>query len=95
MAKICRISEVSPSGYYEWMICSMNRMGTPYDNDCAETFFNTIKLEMIYQEHVKTRAQAQTAIFEYIKIYYNRQRRNAAIGNIPPYEFRRRYYVRM
>jgi putative transposase len=73
-------------------LCSMSRSGVPYDNACAETFFSTIKLEMIYHEHFKTRAQAQTAIFEYIEIYYNRQRRNAAIGYIPPAEFRRRFY---
>ena len=77
------------------MICSMSRKRVPYDNACAETFFSTIKLEMIYHEHYKTRAQAQTAIFEYIEVYYNRQRRNAAIGNISPCEFRRRHYQRL
>jgi putative transposase len=77
------------------MICSMSRTGVPYDNACAETFFSTIKLEMIYQERFKTRAQVQAAIFEYIEIYYNRRRRNAAIGNIPPCEFRRRYYQKL
>ncbi|MFT9056672.1 MAG: IS3 family transposase [Ethanoligenens sp.] len=61
-------------------------------NGWAESFFSTIKLEMVYQEHYVTRAQAQAAIFEYIKIYYNRQRRNAAIGNVTPAEFRRRFY---
>lgn len=71
------------------MICSMSRTGVPYNNACAETFFSTIKLEMIYHEHYRTRSQAQAAIVEYIEIYYNRQRRNAAIGNIPPCEFRR------
>lgn len=74
------------------MLCSMSRTGVPYDNACAETFFSTIKLEMIYQEHFRTRVQAQHAIFEYIEVYYNRQRRNAAIGNVPPCEFRNRYY---
>ena len=64
----------------------------PYDNACAETFLSTIKLEMIYHEHYRTRSQAQAAIFEYIEVYYNRQRRNAAIGNVPPCEFRRRFY---
>jgi putative transposase len=70
---------------------SMSRPGTPLDNACAETFFSTIKMKMIYQEHFKTKMQAQAAIFEYIEVYYNRQRRNAASGNIPPCEFRRRY----
>jgi putative transposase len=44
----------------------MSRTGVPYVNACAETFFSTIKMEMIYQEHFKTRMQAQAAIFEYI-----------------------------
>jgi putative transposase len=73
----------------------MSRTGVPYDNACAETFFSTIKLEMIYHEHFDTRAKASSAIFEYIEVYYNRQRRNAAIGNIPPCEFRRRYFERL
>lgn len=74
------------------IVPSMSRKGVPYDNACAESFFSTIKLEMIYHEHYATRAQAQTAIFEYIEVYYNRQRRNAAIGNVTPAEFRRRFY---
>lgn len=74
------------------IIPSMSRKGVPYDNACAESFFSAIKLEMIYHEHYATRAQAQTAIFEYIEVYYNRQRRNAAIGNVTPAEFRRRFY---
>ncbi|WP_415532825.1 transposase [Ethanoligenens sp.] len=73
------------------IVPSMSRKGTPYDNAGTKSFFSTIKLEMIYQEHYATRAQAQAAIFEYIEIYYNRQRRNAAIGNVAPAEFRRRF----
>jgi putative transposase len=76
------------------IVPSMSRKGTPYDNACAESFFSTIKLEMIYHEHYATRVQAQSAIFEYIEVFYNRQRRNAAIGNIPPAEFRHRFYQR-
>ena len=74
------------------IIPSMSRKGIPYDNACAESFFSTLKLEMIYHEHYATKAQAQAAVFEYIEVYYNRQRRNAAIGNITPAEFRRRFY---
>ncbi|MFT9078730.1 IS3 family transposase [Ethanoligenens sp.] len=74
------------------IIPSMSRKGTPYDNACAESFFSTIKLKMVYHKHYATRVQAQTAIFEYIEIYYNRRRRNAAIGNIAPAEFWRRFY---
>jgi putative transposase len=50
---------------------------------------------MIYHDHFETRVKASSAIFEYIEVYYNRQRRNAAIGNIPPCEFRRRYFERL
>lgn len=64
----------------------------PYDKACAESFLSTIKIEMIYHEHYATRAQAKATIFEYIEIYYNRQRRNAAIGNVKPAAFRRRFY---
>jgi putative transposase len=95
VAKVCRISEVSPSGYYEWMICSMNRTGTPYGNDCAETFFNTIKLEMIYQEHVKQEHRLRQPFLNILRSITTANAANAVIGNIPPYEFRRRYYVRM
>ena len=77
------------------MVCSMIRTGVPYDNACAETFFSTIKLELIYHEHFRTQAQAQSAVFEYIEVYYNRQRRNAVIGNITPYEYRRRYLKKL
>lgn len=74
------------------IVPSMSRKGVPYDNACAESFFSTIKLEMIYHEHYTTRMRAQAAIFEYIEVYYNRQRRNAAIGNLPPAQFRRLFY---
>lgn len=74
------------------IIPSMSRKGVPYDNACTESFSSTIKLEMICHEHYATRAQAQAAVFEYIEVYYNRQRRNAAIGNITPAEFRQQFY---
>ena len=73
------------------IIPRMSRKGTPYDNAYTESFFSKIKLE---NEHHSTRAQAQAAIFKYIELFYNCQRRNAAIGNRPPAEFRRRFYLR-
>lgn len=51
-----------------------------------------LPLFMAYHGHFLTRAQAQAAIFECIEASYNRQRRNAAIGDLPPAEFRRRFY---
>ena len=60
------------------MKCSMSRKGNCYDNACAETFFSTIKLEMIYHHQFETREQAKHAIFDYIEIFYNRKRRHKA-----------------
>ena len=77
------------------IICSMSRKGNCYDNACAETFFSTIKCEMIYRKHYKTREEARRDIFWYIDIFYNRKRRNEAIGYMRPYEFRKLYEMEM
>lgn len=74
------------------MICSMSRKGNCYDNACAETFFSTIKCEMLYHHQYKTRAAAYDDIFWYIEIYYNRKRRHQALEYLTPSEFKRRYY---
>lgn len=75
------------------MICSMSRKGNCYDNACAETFFSTIKCELLYHKHYKTREEARKDIFWYIEIYYNRQRRHQALGYVSPADFRSRYYA--
>lgn len=74
------------------IICSMSRKGNCYDNACAETFFSTIKCEILYHRQYKTRAAAYDDIFWYIEIYYNRKRRHQALGYLTPAEFKRRYY---
>jgi transposase InsO family protein len=55
----------------------MSRKGNCWDNAVAESFFKTIKTEMIYQQIYKTRAKASLAIFEYIEVWYNRKRRHS------------------
>ena len=60
--------------------CSMGRRGTCYDNAAMESFFHTLKVEMIHRERYETRQQAKSAIFEYIEVYYNRKRKHSAIG---------------
>ena len=52
-----------------------------------ESFFGTLKRELIYQEHYFTRQQARAAIFEYIEVFYNRQRRHSALGYQSPVAF--------
>jgi putative transposase len=72
---------------------SMSRKGNCWDNAPMESFFATFKTELIYQQQFATRDDARAAIFEYIEVFYNRQRRHASIGNVSPAEFERRYHA--
>ena len=67
--------------------CSMGRRATCYDNAAMESFFHTLKVELIYRERYVTRRDAKGAIFEYIETYYNRKRRHSAIGHEIPMLF--------
>jgi len=69
------------------IIQSMSRKGNCWDNAVAESFFHTLKTELIYHQIFETRAQANQAIFEYIEVFYNRQRMHGANGNLSPMEF--------
>ncbi|MBA3708437.1 MAG: IS3 family transposase [Planctomycetes bacterium] len=60
------------------MIASMSRRGGCYDNAAAESFWHTLKNELIHRSFFQTRAQAQQAIFEYIEVFYNRVRRHTS-----------------
>ncbi len=67
--------------------CSMGRRATCYDNAACESFFHTLKVELVYQQRFRTREDARTAIFEYIETYYNRKRRHSAIDYQTPEAF--------
>ena len=69
------------------IVQSMSRKGNCWDNAVAESFFHTLKTELIYHEIFETRAQVNQAIFEYIEVFYNRQRMHSANGNLSPVEF--------
>ena len=56
-----------------------------------ESFFGRFKVELIYAENYKTVEAAQSGIFEYIEIFYNRQRRHSAINNMSPHEYEMQY----
>ncbi|WP_143753415.1 IS3 family transposase [Dethiobacter alkaliphilus] len=71
------------------MVCSMSRKGNCYDNACAETFFGTIKCEMLYHKKYETRKEAHRDIFWYIEIFYNRKRRHQSLGYMTPAEYRK------
>jgi putative transposase len=63
---------------------SMSRKGNCWDNAVAESFFHTLKTELIYLEDFKTHEQARTGVFEYIEVFYNRQRCHSTIGYLAP-----------
>jgi putative transposase len=69
------------------LICSMSRKGNCWDNAVAESFFHSIKTELIYTERYATREIAKQSVFQYIEVYYNRVRRHSAIGSIAPEVF--------
>lgn len=68
------------------LICSMSGKGCCYDNAAMESFFHTLKVELIHDENYQTREEAKTSIVEYIECYYNRKRRHSAIGYKIPIE---------
>lgn len=70
-------------------LISMSRRGNVYDNAPMESFFATLKVELIHRRHYRTRAEAKADIFEYIEVFYNRRRRHSALGYLSPAEFER------
>jgi transposase InsO family protein len=66
---------------------SMSGKGNCYDNAMAESFFKTLKTELIYQNKYQTRQEAKQDIFEYIEVFYNRQRLHSALGYKTPIEY--------
>jgi transposase InsO family protein len=65
----------------------MSGKGNCYDNAMMESFFHTVKVERIHHEKYHTRSQARQSIFEYIEVYYNRQRKHSALGYVAPMQF--------
>lgn len=68
-------------------IQSMSRKGNCYDNAITETFFHTLKTELVHRTKYRTREEARRSIFEYIEIFYNRKRLHSAIGYNAPVEY--------
>ena len=67
--------------------CSMSRRANCWDNAVAESFFGTLKTELIYRRPWLTRESAREAIGEYIEVFYNRIRRHSTIGYVSPAKF--------
>ena len=64
--------------------CSMSRKGDCYDNAAMESFFKTLKVELVYHERYATRAQAMASVFEYVECWYNRKRLHSSLGYTSP-----------
>jgi transposase InsO family protein len=69
------------------MIQSMSRKGDCWDNACAESFFATLKNEEVFHRRYKTREEARRSIFEYIAVFYNRQRSHSYLDFLSPEEY--------
>ncbi len=69
--------------------CSMSRRGDCWDNAVAESFFATLKKELIRDERFTTKDEAKAKIFEYIEVFYNRVRRHSSLGQKSPIDFER------
>jgi transposase InsO family protein len=69
------------------LVASMSGRGNCYDNACAESFFSSLKNELVHHSDFHTREAARAAIFNYIELFYNRRRRHQALGYISPAQF--------
>jgi len=69
------------------IVQSMSRKGNCWDNAVAESFFKTLKSDLVYKTYFYTKKQAQREIFEYIEFYYNRTRSHSYLGNLSPVRF--------
>jgi putative transposase len=90
-----RGSQYAASDYRELLathqfIASMSRRGNCYDNAVAESFFATLRWELLERHQWATRAAARNAIFEYIEVWYNRQRRHSALDFLSPLQYEQR-----
>lgn len=68
---------------------SMSRSGNCYDNAYMESFFGTLKTELVHGERYHTRLEARLSIFEYVEVFYNRKRRHSALGYRSPEQYER------
>ena len=73
------------------MLASFSGVGCCYDNAPMESFWATLKTELVYRQHYHTRAEAKNAIFAYIEGWYNRQRCHSTLGYRSPAEFEQRF----
>lgn len=69
----------------------MSRKGSCWDNSVSESFFHTLKTELVYHQINQTRDEARQAVFEYIEVFYNRERLHSANGYLSPVDYKLRH----
>lgn len=72
------------------MVCSMSRLGNCWDNAVMESFFHSMKTELVHHEDYRTRSDATASLFEYVELFYNRRRKHSHIDYQSPVEFEER-----
>ena len=77
------------------IVCSMSRKGNCWDNAVVESFFSTLKTELVYRSSFITRDQARSAVFDYVETFYNPKRRHSSLGYLSPAEFERRRAMKL
>lgn len=75
------------------VLASMSARGNCYDNAVAESFFSTLKNELVHHCDFSTREHARAAIFDYIEVFYNRQRRHQTLAYLSPLQFEQQRYI--
>ena len=73
------------------LVCSMSRKGECLDNAVAESFFGTLKTELVDDEDYHTREEAKQNLFEYIEVFYNRKRRHSSLDYLSPVDFEEKF----
>jgi len=73
------------------IICSMSRKGNCWDNAPMESFFRSLKVECVYRQKFNSREQAKSAIFDYIEVFYNRQRKHSKLNYLSPMNYELAY----
>ncbi len=73
------------------LLCSMSRKGNCWDNAPSESFFHTLKVEQVHPEDFQTREEAHQAIFEYIEVFYNRQRKHSSNDYLAPLMYEQKF----
>jgi len=89
-----RGSQYSSTGYRgaletQGIVMSMSGKGEPYDNALMESFFSTLKAECVERHDFQTPHEARTCVFEYLEVFYNRQRLHSSLGYRSPVAFER------